>query len=133
MQKLMAQLFQHCRVDVESDDTVCKFETTDVSETFSVQSPVSSRSANDPLSVTIDKKGCDPTEINMVDLVRRISNLEHMVQQQANFNLLQIDKIIYLEKKVTSLEGQLIIVNSQFSVRDHLIEGLKGEIQRLQQ
>ena len=69
----------------------------------------------------------------MVDLLRRINDLEYQVQHQSTYNLLQNDKIHKLERKVQSLEGELLVVNARFSVRDHVIEALKNEVHRLQQ
>ena len=66
-------------------------------------------------------------------LLQRINDLEYQVQSHSVYNLVQNDKIHQLEQRVNSLEGQLMVVHSRFSVRDHIIDGLKGEIQRLQQ
>ena len=65
--------------------------------------------------------------------MQRINDLEYQVQSQSMYNLVQNDKIRKLEQRVDTLEGQLMVVHSRFSVRDHIIEGLKGEVQRLQQ
>ena len=69
----------------------------------------------------------------MEELLRRLNDLEYQVQNQTLYNLLQNDKICNLERKVQWLEGELMVVNARFSVRDHVIEALKNEVQRLQQ
>ena len=66
-------------------------------------------------------------------LTKRIDVLESDVHYQSMYNLLQNDKIKQLEKRIVNLEGELMKVNARFSVRDHIIEALKGEIHRLQQ
>ena len=48
-------------------------------------------------------------------------------------NLLQQDRITKLEKRISSLEGTLIQNNARLTVRDHVVEALKGEVNRLQQ
>ena len=78
-------------------------------------------------------KTLDGSESSNVDLLRRVSDMEYQIQHQSLYNMNQNDKIQQLEQKINSLEGQLMILNSHFSVRDHVIEGLKGEISRLQQ
>ena len=62
----------------------------------------------------------------MVDLLKRVNELEYLTEEQSKCILLQDDRILKLERKVNSLEGQLMVVNSQFAVRDHVIEGLQG-------
>ena len=71
--------------------------------------------------------------LSMTELIDRVTYLENLVQTQSLYNLIQNDKIYELEQKVNNLEGQLMVVNSRFVVRDHVIEGLQGEIQRLEQ
>ena len=119
--------------DVLSNSSSSSFSIADSPETFTAQSPITSPSANSQTFVTVLQKPIDPVDIDVADLLRRVTSLEEMMQQQVKFSLFQQEKIKKLEKKVNSLEGQLIIVNSQFSVRDHIIEGLQGEINRLQQ
>ena len=138
---LLKSTYMRVRVSPDKIPTAAGIDPTNPSSlpanyvpgTFPGQSPVLSTPADNPSSTIIERKSIDPTENNMADLVRRINDLEDIIQQQAHFNHIQYNKITDLEKKVNSLEGQLIIVNSQFTVRDHVIEGLKGEIQRLQQ
>ena len=48
-------------------------------------------------------------------------------------NLLQQERILKLEKRISSLEGTLIQNNARLTVRDHVVEALKGEVNRLQQ
>ena len=78
-------------------------------------------------------KTTDASSTSMEILMQRINDLEYQVQSQSMYNLVQNDKIRKLEQRVDTLEGQLMVVHSRFSVRDHIIEGLKGEVQRLQQ
>ena len=76
------------------------------------------------------------TEISgttIYELLKRVDDLESQAQHQTEYNLLLNDKIHKLEHKVQCLEGQLMVVNSRFSVRDHVIEALQNEVQRLQQ
>ena len=67
------------------------------------------------------------------DLIMRINDLEIQLKHQVLYNIVQNDKIKQLEDRTNSLEGELMMINARFSVRDHVIAGLKGEIQRLEQ
>ena len=66
-------------------------------------------------------------------LVKRVTDMEARLNEQKTLNLLQNEKISKLEKRISTLDGELIQTKARFSVRDHVIEALRGEIYRLQQ
>ena len=68
----------------------------------------------------------NPPTHDLNDVVNALNTL------QAN-NLLQQDRIMKLERRISSLEGTLIQNNARLTVRDHVVEALKGEVNRLQQ
>ena len=55
-----------------------------------------------------------------------------ITSMEAHLNL-QNEKIKQLEERICNLEGDLVKTNARFTIRDHVIEGLRGEIHRLQQ
>ena len=63
----------------------------------------------------------------------RLSSLETHLKDQFHINNFYAETIAKLEKHVNCLEGELMLVNSRLSVRDHIVDGLRGEIHRLQQ
>ena len=63
---------------------------------------------------------------DMNDLAKYFTNMEAHMQYQN-------EKISQLEERISNLEGDLIQTKARFVVRDHVIEGLRGEIHRLQQ
>ena len=66
-------------------------------------------------------------------VVRGLDILEANLNHQKTYNLLQNDKIRELENRISQLEGDLIQSKARFCVTDHVIDALKGEINRLQQ
>ena len=98
--------------------------------------PTSSSSTNATyVTSAIHQKTHDISDsgTTMAEVLNRVNELEYQLQVHSIYNLVQNDKIQNLERKVQSLEGQLMVVNARFSVRDHIIEALKSEVQRLQQ
>lgn len=63
----------------------------------------------------------------------RLSSLENQLAEQQQINILYAETISKLAKRVDCLEGELMLVNSRLCVRDHIVDGLRGEIHRLQQ
>ena len=74
-----------------------------------------------------------PSERTIEELFNRVATLENQVFHQQQYKLIQDKKIGQLEKNIVILEGKLTLVDARLCVRDHIVEGLKGEIQRLQQ
>ena len=66
-------------------------------------------------------------------VVRGLNILEANLNYQKTYNLLQNDKIRELENRISQLEGDLMQSKARFCVTDHVIDALKGEINRLQQ
>ena len=102
----------------------------------------SSASSPTPVSSpTIDSKSeVSPTNNNAgeqtttSDLINsRLSSLEQQLREQYHINMMYAETISKLEKRVDCLEGELMLVNSRLCVRDHIVDGLRGEIHRLQQ
>ena len=82
-----------------------------------------------------------PLPLNMTEsikpdmnlLVKCLTDMEaHLNEQKIHIHL-QNEKISQLEKRISTLEGDLVQTKAHFSVRDHVIEALRGEIHRLQQ
>ena len=74
-----------------------------------------------------------PIEPSMEDLLGRITTLTSLYTEQNN-TINQLErKIQHMEEDIVDLNGKLITMNARLSVRDHVVKGLKGEIQRLQQ
>ena len=70
---------------------------------------------------------------SLEELFSRVAVLESQVWRQQQYELVQDNLIRQLEKKITTLEGKQMLADARLSVRDHVVEGLKGEIKRLQQ
>ena len=69
----------------------------------------------------------------MEDLLDRITTLTSLYSEQ-NKTINQLEgKIHHMEEDIVDLNGKLMIMNARLSVRDQVVNGLKGEIQRLQQ
>ena len=109
--------------------------TTSNTATTDSPSPKAPSSSSEPLpfyeminGVLLEK----PTpDLNTV--VRGLNILEANLNYQKTYNLLQNDKIRALENRISQLEGDLIQTKARFCVTDHVIDALKGEVNRLQQ
>ena len=83
-----------------------------------------SESANTPPPPSLS-----PSYLPKYDLSDVVDSLRSL---QAD-NLLQKGRILNLEKRITHLEGTLMQNNARLTVRDHVVEALRGEVNRLQQ
>ena len=72
-----------------------------------------------------------PLDLNLV--AKGLDSLEAQINAQKLYNLLQNDHILKLESRIENLEGTLIQNNAKLTVRDHVIQALRGEVNRLQQ
>ena len=66
-------------------------------------------------------------------LVERLDDVEGQLNFQRKYIRDQEDKIEHLEERISHLAGDLTQTKALFSVRDSVIEALRGEIHRLQQ
>ena len=88
--------------------------------------PSSSSPTGDPLM--------PPSEtLDIQSLAERLNGVESQVFFQTKHIGLQKDRIEELEERISCLEGDLIQTKAHLSVRDSVIEALRGEVQRLQQ
>ena len=62
-----------------------------------------------------------------------LSSLENQLTEQQQINILYAKTISKLAKRVDCLEGELMLVKSRLCVRDHIVDGLRDEIHRLEQ
>ena len=106
-------------------------EAVSTSSTYvQASSPTSSPSAphsGDSLSTS------PLTAFDLKSLAERLNGVEGQVIFQKDHIQRQDDRINELEERVLQLEGDLIQTKARFSVRDSVIEALRGEVHRLQQ
>ena len=86
-----------------------------------------------PIYDTVDGVSTLRPPPDYTTLVKGLNIMEANLNYQKIYNLLQNDKISELEKRILTLEGELIQTKAQFSVRDHVVQALRGEVNRLQQ
>ena len=67
------------------------------------------------------------------DLLGRITTLTSLYTEQSKIINQLEGKIHRMEGDIVELNGKLMFTDARLSVRDHVVNGLKGEIQRLQQ